>query len=272
VPLVVAGTCECNASPYYLWQSSTRTWLELDWGGWQQELAKRLPPGLTNMNGFWPDLANMTAEGSLWRKEDPHCCPTGGTVQVDLGVADRSFVLRSFRTSTAPWREPKGTEPRPRVMSQAISPSVFAWWLTHAGSDGSQLLDVLVLWRGQPGWSLQDMESSTSFNRASVDLEARFGTLDLRLSFHAAAHSVQIQGRPHPLVDGNVVLVDQVDSAGGPTTVAIRTIDSRLPGSDGSLVPVFQASEELRTFLRCGAPSDRALLRLTLCGKVAPKI
>jgi hypothetical protein len=97
LPLVLAASCDCNASYYYLKRGDSRRWLQLDWDKWQQDLHQRLPYGLRNWNDFWPDLQAMTARGGLWRPEDPHCCPGGGSVEAALGIEGDRFVLRSFR-------------------------------------------------------------------------------------------------------------------------------------------------------------------------------
>jgi hypothetical protein len=97
LPQVLAATCDCNASYYYLKRRDSRRWFQLDWEKWQQDLHKRLPYGLRNWNDFWPDLQAMTARGGLWRPEDAHCCPTGGIVEARIGIEGDRFVLQSFR-------------------------------------------------------------------------------------------------------------------------------------------------------------------------------
>jgi len=97
LPLVLAATCECNAGAYYRWHERTRDWQLMDWHSWQKELDRKLPPMLTKRDGFWPELRTLTADGALWRPDDAHCCPTGKSVHVRLGIVDNRFVLESFR-------------------------------------------------------------------------------------------------------------------------------------------------------------------------------
>jgi hypothetical protein len=98
LPYSSASSCNCNGSSYYLWRPQSRDWVGLeDWGSWQKELAKKLPPDLGTWNDMWPDLDTLTTDGSLWRPDDAHCCPSGGTVHVQLGIVDNRFVLKSFR-------------------------------------------------------------------------------------------------------------------------------------------------------------------------------
>jgi hypothetical protein len=96
LPLVIAASCDCNASSYYRWRPQTRDWVLMDWVSWQYEAARKFPPDLTNENGYWPDLRTLTTTGALWRGDDAHCCPTGGSVSVQLGIVDNRFVLKSL--------------------------------------------------------------------------------------------------------------------------------------------------------------------------------
>jgi hypothetical protein len=96
LPLVIAASCDCNASSYYLWRPQTRDWVLMDWVSWQYEAALKFPPDLTNQNSYWPDLSTLTTDGALWRPDDAHCCPSGGSVSVQLGIVDNRFVLRSL--------------------------------------------------------------------------------------------------------------------------------------------------------------------------------
>jgi len=96
LPLSIAASCDCNASSYYLWRPQTREWALMDWESWQHEAELKFPPDLTNQNGYWPDLSTLTTSGALWRPDDAHCCPSGGSVSVQLGIVDNRFVLRSL--------------------------------------------------------------------------------------------------------------------------------------------------------------------------------
>src|SRR5437868_1960036 len=39
--------------------------------------------------------------------------------------------------------------------NRVISPSVVAYWQQHDDADGTGRLDLLVLWRGTPGWFMR---------------------------------------------------------------------------------------------------------------------
>ena len=97
LPLILAATCDCNASLYYLWDARGRRWQRLDFEAWKRQLETRVPAGLQDMNSAWPDLAAMTVDGTLWRSEDAHCCPTGGSYHALLSISNGRFVLKSVR-------------------------------------------------------------------------------------------------------------------------------------------------------------------------------
>jgi len=97
LPLIAAATCDCNASIYYLWEPKQRRWRILDFSAWQGQLGRHLPDGLTAQNAPWPDLHTMRVNGSLWRNEDAHCCPGGGSYAALLAISNAKFVLKSVR-------------------------------------------------------------------------------------------------------------------------------------------------------------------------------
>jgi hypothetical protein len=101
LPLIIAATCDCNSSSYYLRQARAQGWQEIDFNAWKEDLAKRLPAGLTNMNSPWPDLRTLKVDGWLWRNGDAHADPTGGQWRGQLGIVDSTFVLKSLQVLPA---------------------------------------------------------------------------------------------------------------------------------------------------------------------------
>lgn len=106
LPLVIAASCDCNASSYYLWRPRTGDWALMDWESWQHEAERKFPPDLTNQNGYWPDLRTLTTDGALWRPDDAHCCPSGGSVSVQLGIVENRFVLRALDIKVSEREQP----------------------------------------------------------------------------------------------------------------------------------------------------------------------
>src|SRR5262245_60153417 len=116
---------------------------------------------------------------------------------------------------------------------RVLSPAVVGSWFTHRETSGSYGLDLLVLWRGSPGWPLRGGGHGSSGGGEGMTgrrgMTIRYGTL----SFHAAlvpgAGLCQIEGKDVPLGDHNVVLVDDVDEAAGPRIVKTLRIDPSIP-------------------------------------------
>lgn len=92
------------------------------------------------------------------------------------------------------------------------------------------------------------------------------GGLWLTLHFDPESRTATIQDRTVALHDDNVILVDDVDSAGGPIVSGTRRIDPELSGTPPpkQLPILLQRSPELIDFLRCDArvpdPKARPML------------
>ncbi len=144
------------------------------------------------------------------------------------------------------------------------------------------MLDVLIAWRGEPGWFQRGGHSASGGKRVfgawtngQVSEYVTYG--DVRIAFDADfdAGTVATGGVTVPLEHVNAILIDQ---AGGNVRGMPRTwIEPRLPmGVDVNLV-LAQRSRELREFLRCDVPmpavspdSMRSLPAIiTVCEKLA---
>ena len=69
------------------------SWVALDSFSWTEELSRRLPPGLQVRGGLLIDPHSLTAAGQLWREADEDCCPTSGSVAVQLTVRGTRLQL-----------------------------------------------------------------------------------------------------------------------------------------------------------------------------------
>ena len=161
-----------------------------------------------------------------------------------------------------------------------VSPSVMATELDSVDASGRGTLQLLILWRGTPGWFMRGGGGSSSGGGGSmgpgsgmmhqpVDFTGRRQP-DLR--FDPAARKMWIQDAEIALDDANVVLVDAVDSPAGPQVVRTLRIDPEyettlepppyaIPGRGSQMrprpVPVqtfIRRSPELIEFLQCDAP------------------
>jgi hypothetical protein len=74
-----------------------------------------------------------------------------------------------------------------------VSPTVMATWLEHDGGPVA-ILDLLVLWRGTPGWFLSSGGTSSSAEGASASMTIEMPGDDLRVVFDATTRIARVQG------------------------------------------------------------------------------
>ena len=160
--------------------------------------------------------------------------------------------------------------------TRVISPVALVTWVSTYGNDGNQVLDLIVLWRGSPGWFSRGSGSGTSSggSTASFHSTIRYGGLELQLEFESKTQVAQIQGNAIRLRNDNVILVDDVDVAGGPRVVGTLRVDPELPRADNGyprIEPVLRRSPEVVTFLQCDTrlPDERVRAVIeTICRQV----
>lgn len=127
------------------------------------------------------------------------------------------LVIAAFTSS------PLHGQPRGMGMSsgsRVVSPAVVATWISQYEPPRFTELELLVLWRGTPGWFMRsDGGESTSGSmgppgqsggvageRGPVVHQISFGGLKLVLRFDPQTRSAQIQDREISLSDANVIL------------------------------------------------------------------
>ena len=152
-----------------------------------------------------------------------------------------------------------------------LSPWVEATYVAHQDTTGSSRLNVLVLWRGEPGWT-RGLGVSSQWSRSGIISAQGHGRgLVLTFTYKPDANYLQVQGRTINLTGGgNVVLIDKIDGPAEAMTTAVRTVEPQMP-LETQIEPVIRRSPELKAFLRCDAPladpSLQALAR-TLCVRI----
>ncbi len=168
--------------------------------------------------------------------------------------------------------------------NRALSPTTVAYWQQHDNGDGIGSLDLLVLWRGSPGWFFRGGSSSGGggihggFGRWQGTHSMTYGDVTLTMEFASESKDfdptttvVKILGRDIPLRDANVILIDGADS-GTPTLVGTRYVDPHFTGPD-PVADVVKRTPELWEFLRCDItlpdPGQQAMMAL-LCGQLRP--
>lgn len=133
------------------------------------------------------------------------------------------------------------------------SPSVLSTVVTNENG-----LELLVLWRGTTGWFLSAGHRTEHYGggNGQVTLALHYARVKLDLSFQPATRAARLQGKSLVLPpDVNVLLIDGVDSAAGPTLSQAIVLDGRKDNVDprrGTIAPLFRRSAEIVSFLRCG--------------------
>jgi hypothetical protein len=161
-----------------------------------------------------------------------------------------------------------------QVASSVVSPTVLATWMVRNANSERPVLDLLILWRGTPGWF---MKGSAANERSSGNLKGTTavhiarGGLDLQVVFDARSMSVEVQDKQIRLGSNNVILVDGVDSD-GQTTIRLAKVDAtQLSGPRIKIQQVLRTSPDLVDFLRCDIqlsdPKAQELMR-RVCGEV----
>jgi hypothetical protein len=137
-----------------------------------------------------------------------------------------------------------------------ISPVVVAQWLTIRKGNVEQL-ELLVLWRGTPGWFLQPGGSGGSGGATNPSSNwIKRGDVTLSLDFDEVTRVAAVQGRAVTLNDNNVLFVDDVDGPAGPRVEGMISVVRAMPGSFGQIAPILRSSPRIMSFLRCDAGSD----------------
>ena len=166
-----------------------------------------------------------------------------------------------------------------------VSPAVLATTMTVMNAPGIGTLDLLVLWRGTPGWFMRTGGqggggSSSSGGDVENGLQVRVewisqGGVRLNLRFEPKSRRLWILDKEIVLDDANVVLVDGVDETAGPRVVATLHIDPgfdtavdlppRMPGGPRGALPgavpaqtFIRRAPELVSFLQCDARAPNA--------------
>jgi hypothetical protein len=149
-----------------------------------------------------------------------------------------------------------------RPYSAGVAITTFVRGTRSVADPGTLVL--MVLWRGEPGWYLKDGphggRGGGSGNSAYTIFQS--GGLALRADLSETPRQVRIQDQPVTLTpaDANVILVDGVDSANGPTVVNSLSIDPSMPGGEVHLESVLRRSPDIVAFLKCDQDVQNAMM------------
>ena len=192
------------------------------------------------------------------------------------------FLLLGVLASASLHAQARDRPPSGAGGSRPVSPAVVATLLTNHSQAGDGELEVLVLWRGSPGWFLGGGRDGHSGSRTgsrgggeTLDHHFFFGDLRLHLQINRRTRVARVQGIEVSLQNANVILVDQVDSTEALTVVGTRWIDPKVGNAPVRVEQVLGQSSELVDFLRCDSslpdrsvpPLVRKMLQMT-CRKL----
>ena len=135
------------------------------------------------------------------------------------------------------------------AQTQPISPSVLATIVTR-----NQVLELVVLWRGAPGWFLGAGQGAKySGGNGSFTGLLEYGGLQLDFSYEASRRTARIQAKSVLLPEkANVILVDGVDRGTAQTIAGTASVDSHFESS-ATFASLLGRSPEIVSFLRCDA-------------------
>lgn len=159
--------------------------------------------------------------------------------------------------------------------SPLVSPAVVAtYFASHAG-DAAPELDLLILWRGAPGWFVKphsEGSKQTGSSRSSggrperVTARAEMAGVVLEAELDVARRHARVGPHEIDLGESNVVLIDGVDEEGGFRLAGLLRVDPAFPSSP-DLAPVLARSADVVAFLRCETtlkdPAIDAMLHAT---------
>jgi hypothetical protein len=169
-------------------------------------------------------------------------------------VVFSTTVQGGQRGSGGPWT----------AQTRPVSPSVLATIAVR-----NQNVELLVLWRGRPGWFFVGASRSASYSGGSGPFTATvsYGGIQLSVSYDPEKRIVMAGGLSVPLAEGqNVVLVDTVDQS--PWKIAgVIGIKARVEGNP-SVAALLAESPEIVSFLRCDAPMENAAMNRTVLALV----
>jgi hypothetical protein len=150
--------------------------------------------------------------------------------------------------------------------TQVISPVVVASWIAERTGTGPERLQVLVLWRGAPGWFLRPGGVSGGGSGGRYEATLRYGDVQLTLGYDSARRVATVHGKIIEMAEDNVVFVDDVGAPTGPRVTGMTRVESAMPGSAGQIGLVLRQSPAIMSFLRCEVTSPDVRVQARLEG------
>jgi hypothetical protein len=100
IPERISGTAAANDDKYFRWIDDR--WRLLDTTSWTAALRDSLPEGQHVWKGLQIDIRSLSVESGVWRDGDANCCPTGGTVHVQLRLEGDALTIERLEHRKPP--------------------------------------------------------------------------------------------------------------------------------------------------------------------------
>ena len=146
--------------------------------------------------------------------------------------------------------------------SNIVSSTVVATFCGHR-LDSDEMLDLLILWRGNPGWFQRREGGSVGAGgsrqfgagtKGHVSQYSTYGGVTIGFDADFDSNIVTIGEESVRLNSVNTILVDDIDEPGARRISATRWTEPRLPLSGDMNLILAQRSRELLDYLRCEIP------------------
>ncbi len=157
-----------------------------------------------------------------------------------------------------------------------VSASVMATGIYERNTAGETRLQLLVLWRGTPGWFLKEngggggsgftsggsVPSGRGVTSQVMVVQVHQGGVALELKFDAGQGKAWIHSREVLLAGGNVIMVDAVDRPDGPLVGRVVHVEPAGDSRGGDRTDVvrpqtfIRRSPELVAYLQCDRQFD----------------
>ena len=145
------------------------------------------------------------------------------------------------------------------VMTRPLSASVQGTFISQA-----RQIEMLILWRGAPGWFFAPEHSQGGGNGTIVSGMVEYGPVRLDYSYDRSQRVLKIGDREVVLSAGqNVVLVDEVERSGG-RVVKTLAMDFRFDSPNPTLASILGPSIDVVAFLRCEVSGPQPLVQAKL--------
>ena len=124
----------------------------------------------------------------------------------------------------------------------------------YRGHPDSAVIELIVILRGTPGWMNRGHGYESMGPMGSADVPIRhsltIGSRAFEYSYRVSDRTLRIGDAEYPLGSHNVVVLDSIDSMGGPLSIVRLTLALPSTVSRHSLSDALRQTPELQEFIR----------------------